>query len=133
VKFLDTIRARREARKFLSNLEKAAEKGSPVEITCMEVKELMHNGGDFILLDVREQDEWDLVRLDGAVLCPMSDFLCDMEKLDNSKLIVAYCHRGIRSFQAMCILRNNGFPNVRNMTGGIDLYARTVDTDMKRY
>ena len=133
MKFLDKVRARREARKFLDSLGKASGKGPPVEITCMEVKELMVNGDDFILLDVREKDEWDLVRLDGAVHCPMSDFFCDMEKLDSSKLIAVYCHRGIISFQAMCILRNNGFPNARNMTGGIELYAQTVNTSMRRY
>ncbi len=133
MKLIDKLRARREAQQFLSSLEKATESGLPVEITCEEVKELLGNGTEFILLDVREKREWDLVKIEDAVLCPMSNFICDMEKLDSSKLIVTYCHHGIRSFQAMCILRNNGFPNVRNMTGGIDLYAQKVNTDMKRY
>ena len=47
--------------------------------------------------------------------------------------IVAYCHVGVRSTSAVAILRQVGYPNVRNLKGGIDAWAEQVDPEMPRY
>ena len=47
--------------------------------------------------------------------------------------IIAICHHGMRSFQVCNYLENNGFNKVLNLDGGIDSWAKTIDTDMAQY
>jgi rhodanese-related sulfurtransferase len=86
-----------------------------------------------VLVDVRETPEWELVRLEGARLAPLSRLPGLANALDQSADIVAYCHHGVRSLQAATFLRSIGFPRVRSLAGGIDRWAREVDREMVRY
>jgi len=47
--------------------------------------------------------------------------------------IVVYCHQGVRSAAVAEYLRQRGFKNVKNLRGGLDFWARTVDPSMRRY
>jgi rhodanese-related sulfurtransferase len=111
------------------------------EINVHEVAEKRENGEDFILMDVREPHELTLASLgDGVTLVPMSQLASQqLEALppeiadDKEAEIVVMCHTGRRSGQVTMWLRQQGWTNVLNMTGGIDAWARQVDPDVGFY
>ncbi len=106
-----------------------------VEITPQELKTRLDKGGEFVLIDVREQDEFDICHLDNAVLVPLSQFQQQIEDLKSytNKEVVCYCHHGTRSLQAALWMLKNGFNNVKSLKGGIDLWAREIEPEMERY
>jgi len=107
------------------------------EITPEELRALMDQPGDpsFRLIDVREQDEFDICKLDHAELLPLSSFAeTALKRLTGEKRpIILYCHHGMRSGNATRWLMQKGFDNVINLTGGIDAWALTVEPTMTRY
>ncbi|MBM4166667.1 MAG: molybdopterin-synthase adenylyltransferase MoeB [Ignavibacteria bacterium] len=100
--------------------------------TEITVNELQKKIDDVFLLDVREQYEFDIVNLSGYLI-PLKELPNRIHELDSSKEIVVYCHHGNRSSFAMQFLNHKGFANVKNLVGGIDEWARKIDTNMKRY
>jgi rhodanese-related sulfurtransferase len=89
---------------------------------------------DFRLIDVREIDEWNLVKIDDAELIPLSQFQQQATaQLDPDEKIVLYCHHGMRSARAQGFLKSQGYGNVLNLTGGIDAWAQQVEPGMTRY
>lgn len=106
-----------------------------IEIDCQSVKSKLDASANFLLLDCREQQEWDHVHIDGATLIPMSEIQDRVGELDDhrDREIVVYCHHGGRSLQVAMWLAQQGFRNVLNMTGGIDAWAQQVDPDLVRY
>jgi rhodanese-related sulfurtransferase len=106
-----------------------------IEIDCQNVKSKLDASEDFLLLDCREQQEWDHVHIDGATLIPMSEIQGRVDELDEhrNREIVVYCHHGGRSLQVATWLAQQGFGSVLNMTGGIDVWAQQVDTSLPRY
>jgi rhodanese-related sulfurtransferase len=105
-----------------------------MNVTVQEVKAMQQRGDKFRLIDVREQDEWNLVKLDGAELIPLSQFqqLATTE-LDPAEKIVLYCHHGMRSARAQGFLQAHGYGDVLNLTGGIDAWSLQIDPALKRY
>jgi adenylyltransferase/sulfurtransferase len=85
------------------------------------------------VLDVREPHEYEIARIEGARLIPLSELPGRLRELDGRAEIVAHCHHGIRSLQAREILKGAGFANVRSLSGGIDAWAREVDPNVPRY
>ena len=104
-----------------------------LEISPELVHEMMDAREDFILLDVREDWEWEKAHLDGALHIPMADLESRLEELAPEKEIVVYCHHGERSIDACLVLWNAGFRKVRNLTGGLDAYSELVDPSIPRY
>lgn len=104
-----------------------------IEVTPAELQRALAAGRPVVLVDVREVPEWDLVRLEGARLAPLSQLPGLVNALDPAADIVAYCHHGVRSLQAATFLRSVGLPNVRSLAGGIDRWAREIDPGMVRY
>ncbi|MDC4205161.1 MAG: rhodanese-like domain-containing protein [Candidatus Manganitrophus sp.] len=90
-------------------------------------------GEPFLLLDVREQVEFDFARIPDSVLIPLSQLPSRIGELDPEQEIVTVCHHGVRSLTALGILVKNGFTNVKNLTGGIDAYSVTADPSIPRY
>ena len=89
----------------------------------------------FVLLDCREQDEFDYVHLAGCVLFPMSEIggrWSDLSELQHQTVVV-YCHHGVRSLRVAQWLSSNGFSDVYNMAGGIDRWSLDVDPQLPRY
>lgn len=107
------------------------------EITPEALSLLMDEPGEasFRLIDVREQDEFDLCKLEQAELIPLSSFAeTALKRLAGEKRpIILYCHHGMRSGNATQWLMQKGFDNVINLTGGIDAWALTVEPTMTRY
>jgi len=102
------------------------------EITVEELKEKMNNNEEFILLDVRRQDEFDLVNLDG-VLIPLDQLESRFEELDSSKEIIVHCRSGKRSADAIMFLETKGFNNCKNLVGGILAWADRIDPSLPKY
>jgi adenylyltransferase/sulfurtransferase len=99
-----------------------------------ELHDKMRAGEKFTLVDVRESDEWQMCRLPGAQLIPLSQFTCRApQELNAQDRIILYCHHGIRSAKAQQFLLSQGFTDVTNLAGGIDDWALHIDTSMRRY
>lgn len=107
----------------------------PIEISVTDVDALAKQDHSFLLLDVREQDEYDATRIDGSVLIPMSELSDRIAELEPSKddHIIVHCHHGGRSLQVTQMLRQAGYTNVQNMAGGIDAWSLEVDPQVPRY
>lgn len=106
-----------------------------IETDCQSVKSRLDTGDEFLLLDCREQNEWDHVRIDGATLLPMSEIQERVAELDDhrDRDIVVYCHHGGRSLQVAMWLQQQGFSNALSMAGGIDVWAQQIDPGLPRY
>ncbi len=107
----------------------------PLEIDVRSVQQLRESGADFVLLDVREQDEYDLVHIEGVQFLPMSQIQARIDELTplREKHVVVHCHHGGRSDRVARWLRNQGFRRAQNMVGGIDAWAVEVDPSLPRY
>jgi len=107
----------------------------PLEITCQQVQDKLSNQDDFLLLDCREQDEYDAVKIDGCKLYPMSQIQEQLDQLQphQEREIVVYCHHGGRSLRVAMWLRGQGFTKSCSMSGGIDQWAQEIDQSLPRY
>ncbi len=102
------------------------------EITPQELKNSLDNGEDIFILDVRGQDEFAIVNLNGYLI-PLSELEKRLGELDSKKHIVVHCHHGIRSAKATQFLLSQGFQKVQNLAGGIERWAMEIDPQMKKY
>jgi NADPH-dependent 2,4-dienoyl-CoA reductase/sulfur reductase-like enzyme/rhodanese-related sulfurtransferase len=86
------------------------------------------DSGDFILLDVREEEEIESIpfKTKNSVRIPLNDLRENLDKLDKGKKIVILCHRGPRSYQAAVILKNAGFENSSYIAGGTTLAVKSL-------
>jgi rhodanese-related sulfurtransferase len=84
------------------------------------------------LLDVREPWEFELARIEGSELIPMSQLEERFTELDPDAEIVVICHHGNRSSYVAMALQRAGFENVLNLEGGLDAYS-SVDDSVPRY
>ena len=74
---------------------------------------------DVVLIDVREQHEYDAGHIPGITLIPMSEFQTRIDEIPTDKTVVLTCRSGNRSGQVFGFLKQSGFDNVHNMDGGI--------------
>ena len=103
-------------------------------ITPTELKARLDRGENFRLIDVREADEWATAKIPKAELIPLSQFQqLATQELSPEEDIVLYCHHGVRSARAQGYLKAQGYPNVLNLTGGIDAWSLQIDPTTKRY
>ncbi len=77
------------------------------------------NDQDVYMLDVREQYEYDEKHIPGINLLPMSEIQNRLDELPTDKEVIVTCRSGNRSNQVTQFLRENGYDNVHNMSGGI--------------
>ncbi len=103
------------------------------EVTATELVRERQENSELVLIDVREQLEWDICHIDGATLIPLGQLPERLNELDGHKEIVTHCHMGARSMQALEILKAAGFTKVRSLAGGIDAWSTDVDPSVPRY
>jgi rhodanese-related sulfurtransferase len=103
------------------------------EISPQDLKGLLDRRRAPLLLDVRQDWETRICRLPDAVHIPIEEIELRADELGRDEPIVVYCHAGVRSAAVAEYLRSLGFKDVRNLAGGLDLWARTVDPTMRRY
>ena len=104
-----------------------------LEISPQALKQKLDENESVLLLDVREQVEYDIVHLEGARLIPLNTLPQHIDSLPSDQEIVVYCHHGQRSLYATAYLHQNGFHDVKNLAGGIDQWAAEVDPTLRRY
>lgn len=85
------------------------------------------------LLDVREPWEHAICMIDGSVPVPMREIPGRVAELDDTRPTVCICHAGMRSAHVAMFLERQGWPEVYNLVGGVDAWARQVDTAMPLY
>lgn len=111
-----------------------AQAPSDGDITPSALRSLLGTGGRSVfILDVREPVEYQICRLSGAKLIPLSQLGQRVSEVPKDQTTVVYCHHGVRSARAKAYLESAGFKDVRNLKGGIEAWARDVDPDMPRY
>lgn len=103
------------------------------EITVEELAHARTGDGGLTVIDVREPLEWEICHLEGARLIPLGALPDQVGALDPDADIVTVCHYGERSARAVKVLNEAGFGRVRNLRGGLDEWARTVEPGMARY
>ncbi len=98
------------------------EKAMYEQITAEEAKKIMDSGEEHIILDTREQDEFDEGHIPGAILIPYTEIENKAEEMlpDKDKLILVYCRSGRRSKIAAESLSKLGYTNVKEFGGIID-------------
>jgi len=97
-----------------------------------ELKGRLDRGERPVLLDVRERWEWELARIEGSTLVPLSEINERYRELDPDAETVVICHHGARSARVAEALTRAGFNRVSNLEGGLDAYA-DVDDAVPRY
>src|SRR4028118_1320330 len=101
-------------------------------ISPRELKERLDEGDRPVLLDVREKWEYDLARIEGSTLVPLSEIEGRFHELDPGAETVVICHHGSRSAHVSQGLNRGGFHYAPHLEGGLDAYA-DVDESVGRY
>lgn len=108
-----------------------------LEIEPVAVKQMMDNGKQFTLVDVRGQGEYEICRIDGSTLIPLDVIeerkIEKLNGLNKGDEIILHCKAGVRSLKAAKALIDIGFQNVKSMRGGIEEWAESIDPSMPRY
>jgi adenylyltransferase/sulfurtransferase len=117
----------------LSNAAEAAVTGSTISVK--ELKEKIDKKDDFLLIDVREPSEFEIVRIPGSVLIPKQGFLdgSALAGLPQDKPIILHCKSGVRSAECLAILKNAGFADATHVQGGVVAWAKQIDTSLPVY
>jgi adenylyltransferase/sulfurtransferase len=109
-------------------------------VTAPELSELLaareRGETDFVLVDVREPNEYELVSIDGAQLVPLGEILSGAAREElpaPGETVIVHCHFDGRSRKAAEALKQNGWENVRFVQGGIDAWSTEVDPSKPRY
>jgi rhodanese-related sulfurtransferase len=104
-------------------------------LTAVELAAWLQDTGKArpLLLDVREQWEFETCKIEGSVHIAMNTIPGRIDDLDEDAEIVCICHHGARSMQVAAFLERNGFTRVTNLTGGIHAWAVQVDSAMPTY
>ena len=127
--------AKRNLPRAVPSAEEAIIPFNPAEhaIQPRSLKRLIENGHDIVLLDVREAWEYEIVHFKGAKQIPIGELPQQASLLNPYAETVVYCHKGMRSLDAAHLLQQLGFKRVKSLVGGIDRWAREIDTEFQRY
>jgi adenylyltransferase/sulfurtransferase len=104
-----------------------------MELTALELKDELAGGGKLVLLDVREDWEYEICHVQGSILVPLGTLPERIGELSPGSSVVTICHTGSRSRQAALYLRANGFADARSLKGGVEGWAVHVEPGMARY
>jgi len=102
-------------------------------ISVQELKQLLDGQSNLTLLDVREPFELEICSLDDNVHIPLGQIPSRISEIPKDQPIVAVCHHGIRSANAIAFLKQHGFKNLSNLEGGIHAWAEEIDPNMETY
>jgi rhodanese-related sulfurtransferase len=107
----------------------------PRQITPAELSARMQKGEKPYFLDVRQDWENQLSRIEGSVLVPLDQLPARLDDVQpaQGQVIVTYCHHGMRSLSAAALLEQHGVKNVLSLSGGIEAWSTQVDPKVPRY
>lgn len=86
-----------------------------------------------VLVDVREPWEWDICRVDESIHIPMGEIPARLNEIPHEVPLIIMCHHGMRSRQVMHFLARSGYSDLNNLVGGIDAWAREIDSSLATY
>ncbi|CCH94281.1 putative adenylyltransferase/sulfurtransferase MoeZ (Includes: Sulfur carrier protein CysO adenylyltransferase; Sulfur carrier protein CysO sulfurtransferase) [Microcystis aeruginosa PCC 9432] len=118
--------------------QEAAEQQKMTEMTVVELKALIDsNANDYILIDVRNPNEYQIANIPNSVLIPLPDIengaaIPKIKELVNGYRLIAHCKMGGRSAKALAILKEAGIEGI-NVKGGISAWSREVDSTVPEY
>jgi molybdopterin/thiamine biosynthesis adenylyltransferase/rhodanese-related sulfurtransferase len=103
------------------------------EINPQQLAERIKSGEKIKLIDVREPHELQISQLEGAQLIPLGEVAARLSELDTADEIVVFCRTGGRSARAVELMLSAGFRKVKNLRGGINEWAKEVDSTLPIY
>jgi sulfur-carrier protein adenylyltransferase/sulfurtransferase len=111
--------------------------GSTISVTELEhmLKEREEGTRDFVLVDVREPNEYEINKIPGSVLIPKGDFLngSALEQLPSDKQIVMHCKSGVRSAETLAIVKGAGYADAVHVGGGVVAWVSQIDPSQPEY
>jgi adenylyltransferase/sulfurtransferase len=115
--------------------EDARDAAADHTITPLELKQKIDANEKFLLVDVREPNEFEIVRIPGSVLIPKDRILSGaaLSELPQDRQIVLHCKSGARSAEALAALHQAGFADAVHVGGGVLAWAREVDPSLPTY
>ena len=119
--------------------QEAQSKSELEEMSVTELKDLLDSSADdYVLIDVRNPNEYQIAQIEGATLIPLPDIengdgVSKVKDLLNGKSrLIAHCKMGGRSAKALQILKQSGIEGI-NVTGGIAAWSKEVDSSVPLY
>ena len=119
--------------------EEAADAAADATISVVQLehmlKEREEGARDFVLVDVREPNEFEINRIPGSVLIPKGDFLngSALEQLPADKQIVLHCKSGVRSAECLAIVKGAGYADAVHVGGGVVAWVNQIDPSQPSY
>jgi sulfur-carrier protein adenylyltransferase/sulfurtransferase len=111
--------------------------GSTISVVQLEhmLKERKNGERDFVLVDVREPNEAEINRIPGAVLIPKGEFLNGhaLTQLPADKQVALYCKTGVRSAEALAIVKGAGYADAVHVGGGVVAWVDQIDPSQPTY
>ncbi len=121
----------------LSDEAADAAAGSTISVVDLEhlLKERDAGTRDFVLVDVREPNEAEINQIPGAVLIPKGEFLNGhaFEQLSQDKQVVLHCKTGVRSAEALAVLKGAGYSDAVHVGGGVAAWVNQIDPSQPTY
>lgn len=111
--------------------------GSTISVVQLEhmLKERDEGTRDFVLIDVREPNEYEINKIPGSVLIPKGEFLNGnaLEQLPSDKQIVMHCKSGVRSAETLAIVKGAGYADAVHVGGGVAAWVNQIDPSQPSY
>ena len=111
--------------------------GSTISVTQLAamLKERQDGARDFVLVDVREPNEYEINKIPGSVLIPKGEFMSGeaLGKLGQDKPVVLHCKSGVRSAEALAVLKGAGFADAVHVGGGVAAWVNQIDPSQPAY
>ena len=113
--------------------DEAASPESADDVTVRELKSRLDRQDSFLLLDVREPQEFEICRIPGSVLIPLNELPARLSELEGRDDMIVHCKSGVRSGKAVKLLHEAGYGQARNLKGGILAWIDEIDTSLPKY
>ncbi len=115
------------------DLQVSDDSASDDDVTVEELKVCIDNNEGVLVLDVREQQEYQICSIPGSLLIPLGELPNRINELGDHEDMVVHCKSGVRSAKAVKILRAAGFKKAKNLAGGILRWIDVVDPSLPKY
>jgi len=117
----------------MSAIPPAKETVAGGDVTPLQLKVMLGNNPDLLVLDVREPSELTICRLEKSLDIPLGILPLRFEEVPKNQPVVVLCKMGGRSAQAVQFLKSKGYNNVSNLVGGIIRWIDDVNPTLKKY
>ena len=102
-------------------------------MTVRELKDRMDRGDDPVVIDVREEYERAICSIPGTRHIPFAQLAERLSELDPNAEVVIHCRSGGRSSRAVAMMKERGFRNARNLSGGVIAWVTEIDPSQTKY